>query len=155
MNDLGNWLTDHPWVGWVGLAVVLSVIELLSLDLVLLMFAFGALAAAVVASLGAPLWACILAFVIISLAMLAIVRPAMARRLHAGPELTTGYEAIGGKIAVVEETVGPHGGRVTLGGEAWSAHTELASESFEPSTEVMVVRIDGASLIVTRKADRP
>ena len=45
-----EWMTDNAWVTWVGIAVLLAVAELLSLDLVLLMFALGALAAAVAAA---------------------------------------------------------------------------------------------------------
>ncbi len=153
MNEFGSWIADHPWVGWVGLAVILSVVELLSLDLVLLMFALGALAAAVAAGFGAPLWACLLAFVIVSLGMLFFVRPTMAKKLHAGPDLATGYEAIAGRTAVVEETVNHYQGRVAIMGEIWTARTIDPAASFDPSTEVTVVRIDGASLIVSRKAE--
>ena len=31
-----DWLTEHAWVTWVGIAVVLAIVELMSLDLVLL-----------------------------------------------------------------------------------------------------------------------
>lgn len=153
MNEFGSWIADHPWAGWVGLALILAVVELLSLDLVLLMFALGALAAAVAAGFGAPLWLCLLAFVIVTLGMLFFVRPTMAKKLHAGPDLSTGYEAIAGRTAVVDETVNHYQGRVAIMGEIWTARTEDPAASFDPSTEVTVVRIDGASLIVSRKAE--
>ncbi len=51
-----EWMTENAWVTWVGVAVLLAVAELLSLDLVLLMFAIGALAGAVASALGAPFW---------------------------------------------------------------------------------------------------
>ncbi len=152
MNDLVSWIGDHTWVGWVGAAVALTLIELLSLDLVLLMFAVGALTAAVVAALGGPLWLCIVVFAALSMAMLAFARPKLARMLHAGPDLETGWETIAGRVAVVDRTVDVHGGRVKLDGETWTARTPDDSEAFEPNTEVAVVRIDGASLVVTRKA---
>lgn len=152
MNDVLNWIGDHAWVGWVGAAVALTLVELLSLDLVLLMFAFGALAAAVAAAFGAPLWACIAVFAAVSLVMLFVARPKMAARLHDGPELTTGHQALIGQTAVVERPVAAHGGRVMLHGESWTARADDATAIFEPATEVTVVRIDGATAVVTRKA---
>ena len=152
MNDVLNWIGDHAWVGWVGAAVALTLVELLSLDLVLLMFAFGALAAAVAAAFGAPLWACIAVFAAVSLVMLFVARPKMAARLHDGPELTTGHQALIGQTAVVERPVDAHGGRVMLHGESWTARADDATAIFEPVTEVTVVRIDGATAVVTRKA---
>ena len=46
-----DWIRDHAAATWIGIAVVLAIVEMLSLDLVLLMFALGALAAAVAAGL--------------------------------------------------------------------------------------------------------
>jgi membrane protein implicated in regulation of membrane protease activity len=74
----------------------------------------------------------------------------MVARLHAGPTLTTGHEALVGKSAVVAEPVDKHGGRVKLSGEVWSARAE-SDESFETGTEVRVTRIDGATAVVTTK----
>lgn len=152
MNDLLNWIGDHAWVGWVGAAVALTLVELLSLDLVLLMFAFGAIGAAAAAALGAPLWVCIAIFAAVSLVMLFVARPKMAARLHDGPSLTTGHQALVGHTAVVERPVTFHGGRVMLRGESWTARAENSTDIFDPSTEVTVVRIDGATAVVTRKA---
>lgn len=139
---------DHLWVPWTGLAVVLAVIEMMSLDLVLLMFAVGALSAAVAAGLGAPLWVTILVFGVVSIACLGVVRPPVVARMHAGPTLTQGHEALVGRTAVVLEPVGEFDGRVRLASEIWSARTEDAGP-VEVGTEVRVIRIDGATAVVT------
>ncbi|MET0447843.1 MAG: NfeD family protein, partial [Aeromicrobium sp.] len=70
-----DWIRDHAWASWLGLAVVLAVVEMLSLDLVLLMFAIGALAAAAAAGLGAPIWITLPLFAVVSLLLLFLVRP--------------------------------------------------------------------------------
>src|SRR5882757_8048498 len=116
-----DWLSDHAWASWIGLAVVLALVELMSLDLVLLMFAIGALAAAVVAGFGAPLWAAVLVFAAVSLGLLFFVRPSVVAKLHAGPTLTSGHDALIGRTGVVAEPVDSHGGRIKLAGEVWSA----------------------------------
>ena len=145
-----EWMTENAWVTWVGAAVLLAVAELLSLDLVLLMFALGALAAAVVAAIGAPFWVALLVFGIVAVALLYLARPPIVARLHAGPTLVTGAHALVGRDAVVLEPVTRFVGRVTLAGEVWSARTEDDTELAQ-GTEVVVTRIDGATAVITAK----
>ena len=145
-----DWLAEHAWVGWLGFAVALSVVELMSLDLVLLMFALGALGAAVVAGLGGPLWLAILAFVVVSLVLLFLVRPPLVERLHAGPTVKTGHANLVGRDAIVLEPVDKVGGRLRLAGELWSARAD-GNETYATGAEVRVVRIDGATAVVTAK----
>jgi membrane protein implicated in regulation of membrane protease activity len=144
-------MSDHAWVTWIGLAVILALVELLSLDLVLLMFALGALAAAVVAALGAPFWVAILVFAAVSLALLFFVRPSVVARLHAGPTLTSGHDALVGRSGVVTEPVTARGGRIKLNGEIWSARAVPETAAFDVDTEVLVTMIDGATAVVTNK----
>ena len=37
-----EWFSEHAWQAWLGLAIVLGAAEMLTLDLLLLMFAVGA-----------------------------------------------------------------------------------------------------------------
>lgn len=143
-----DWLRDNAWVAWTGLGVMLAVAELVSLDLILLMLAVGAFAAGVVAVLGAPFAAEIAAAVAVSAAMLALVRPNVIRRLHAGPELTTGHAALVGKTAVVVEPVTDLEGRVRLAGELWTARSYDPGTTIEPGARVSVFAIEGATAVV-------
>jgi membrane protein implicated in regulation of membrane protease activity len=145
-----DWLSEHAWVTWVGVAVVLAVVELMSLDLVLLMFALGALGAAVAAGLGGPVWLALLIFAVVSTALLFLVRPPLVERLHAGPTLQTGHQNLVGRDALVIEPVDRRSGRVKLASEIWSARTE-GTETFDTGAEVNVIRIDGATAVVTGK----
>jgi membrane protein implicated in regulation of membrane protease activity len=145
-----DWLADHAWVTWVGIAVVLAVVELLSLDLVLLMFALGALGGAIVAGLGGPVWLALLAFAVVSVALLFLVRPPLVQRLHAGPTLQVGHQNLVGRDALVIEPVDSRSGRVKLANEVWSARTD-GGEELDTGTEVHVIRIDGATAVVTGK----
>ncbi len=146
-----DWITDHAAASWIGVAVVLAIVEMMSLDLVLLMFALGALAAAVSAGLGAPFWVAILVFALVTLGLLFFVRPPMVARLHDGPTLSTGHQGLIGKLAVVSEPVDFRGGRVKLSGEVWSARAATHDQSFDAGAEVVVTRIDGATAVVTTK----
>jgi membrane protein implicated in regulation of membrane protease activity len=146
-----EWLAENAWVTWVGVGVLLAVAELLSLDLVLLMFGLGALAAAVASAAGAPFWAALIVFAAVSVSLLSFARPPIVARLHAGPTLTTGHDALVGRTAVVLEPVGPHGGRITLASEVWSARTDEDGPALGPGLEVVVTRIDGATAVITPK----
>lgn len=143
--DLFN---DNPWVIWVVIAVMLVIIEMFSLELVLLMFAAGALAAAAASALGAPVWLAVLVFAVTSTALLALLRPSLVERLHDGPTLTQGHDNQVGRIAVVVEPVDRFNGRVRLAGELWSARADLDDAIFDTDTEVSVVRIEGATAVV-------
>ena len=152
MNELGNWISDHQWAAWIGAAIILSIVEMLSLDLVLLMFAISALVAAIVAALGAPVWLCVVVFAIASVGLLGFARPKFVSKLHDGPTLTSGHAGLVGRMAVVIETVTWQGGRVELASETWSARTATEAEQFDAGTDVFVTQIDGATAIVTGKA---
>ncbi|MDM7830964.1 NfeD family protein [Cellulomonas edaphi] len=136
------------WLWWVGGALVLGILEMLSLDLVLIMFAGGALAGAVAAALGAPIGVQILVAALTSVVLLASLRPWLLRRLRRRVPLEeTNAAALVGRGAVVVATVTPEGGRVKLNGEVWSARTTLA-EAIPPGAQVRVDRIDGATAVV-------
>lgn len=112
------------------------------------MLAVGAVAAAVAAGLGLGTVAQVLVFVVVSVALIAVVRPIAARHSAERPRLATGIDALKGRQAVVLERVDGSGGRIKLAGEVWSARTLDGGQSFEPGQQVDVVEIDGATAIV-------
>jgi membrane protein implicated in regulation of membrane protease activity len=143
-----NWISEHVALTWLAVAVLLGVIELASLDFVLLMFAFGSLSAAIVAGVGGPLWLQIAVFAGESLLLLLAFRPTLLHKVHSGPTLATGFQNLIGKGALVLEPVGPRDGRVRIGAEEWSARTD-GTEIIDVGVEARVVTIDGATAVVT------
>jgi membrane protein implicated in regulation of membrane protease activity len=147
-----SWITDHPGLAWLALALALAAFEVASIDFVFLMFVVGALAGGAAAALGAPFVLQVLIGVVVSILMLGVVRPVVVRRVHGGPPTLTGAAALVGTTAHVVETVTEHGGRVKIGGELWSARS--TSEGTAPATPIMpgepvrVVSIDGATAVV-------
>lgn len=147
-EDLGNFFAENGWIGWFGVAVLLGIAELLSLDLVLLMLGLGAAGGGIAALLGAPFWLSLLVAVVVSVGTLALVRPPMVTRLHRGPELLTGHAALVGATAVVIDEVTDMSGRVRLSGEVWTARSYDPAEIIEPGRKVRVFDIDGATAVV-------
>lgn len=143
-----DWLSDHVWVGWASLALVLAVAELLSLDLVLLMLAAGAVAGALASVITDSFVVDLLVAIATASAMLVLVRPSIVRRMRSGPELTTGHAALVGSSGVVLATVTEDEGEIKLAGEVWTARSFEPNTRIEPGTKVAVFAIDGATAVV-------
>ncbi|MEU9804158.1 NfeD family protein [Streptomyces sp. NPDC051000] len=140
-------MTDiDAWVWWLIGAVGLGIPLVLTAMPEFGMFAVGAVAAAVTAAIGGGVVAQVLVFVIVSVALIAVVRP-LANR-HQRPQHRTGIDALKGRTAVVLERVDGAGGRIKLAGEIWSARALDADGSYEPGQTVDVVDIDGATAVV-------
>lgn len=144
-----DWLSEHLWSIWLTLAVVLGVAELLSLDLVLIMLAVGALAGMVTAFVGAPLAVQIIVATGASAAMLALVRPSVVRKLHRGPELSLGHGKLVGRQGVVTAAItAGEPGRIRIDGEIWSATPFDETEAIAEGATVEIFEIRGATAVV-------
>lgn len=134
---------------WLIAALALTGAEALTGDMFLLMLGGGALAAAVTSGLtDGPVWVDGVVFLIVSVLLLALVRPALRRRLAPPAALATGVEALPGKNALVLDRVARHGGRVKLDGEVWTARPFNDADVYEPGESVTVLQIDGATAVV-------
>ncbi|MBY8342203.1 NfeD family protein [Streptomyces spinosirectus] len=142
MNDI------DAWVWWLVGAAALGIPLVVTAMPEFGMLAVGAIAAAVIAGLGFGAVAQVLAFVVVSVALIAVVRPIATRHSAQRPQLATGVDALKGKQAVVLERVDGSGGRIKLGGEIWSARSLDTSSAYEVGQEVDVVEIEGATAIV-------
>ncbi len=144
MHGLGG----YDWVAWLGLAVVLGIVEIATLDLVFAMLAAGAIAAAVTGLVTDSLVAEVLVALAVSVAMLGVVRPIALRHLQVPHTLRTGVEALIGEPGTVLETVTGGDGRVRIKGEVWSARTFDPGTTIAPGAHVEVISIDGATAVV-------
>jgi membrane protein implicated in regulation of membrane protease activity len=138
----------EAWQAWLGLAIALGALELFSLDLVLLMLAAGALVGMVASLAGLALWLQVLAAVVASVAALGVLRPGVVKRLHSGPNLVLGHEALVGRQAVVIEEISSQGGQIKVGGEVWTARPYDEDEVIPVGSKVDVFQIKGATALV-------
>lgn len=143
---------DYGWLAWIGVALAFGAIEVATVDFVFLMLAGGALGGSAAAALGAPFAAQVIVAVAVSGVLLGVGRPWAKRRFAVRPEgVPMGIAGYIGRSAFVLETVTQHSGRVKVGGETWSATTTDPVPP-QPGDEVRVLRIDGATAVVTRVA---
>jgi membrane protein implicated in regulation of membrane protease activity len=135
------------WLVWLILAVALAGAEAVSLDLVLIMFAGGALVGSASALIGLPMVLQIVLAVAGTLALLLVVRPVAKRHLTAA-STPTGTEALIGCDAIVLSRVDATGGRIRLNGSEWSARALNEKQVIEVGTSVQVIEISGATALV-------
>ncbi|MDQ8701828.1 NfeD family protein [Streptomyces sp. LHD-70] len=136
------------WVWWLIAAVGLGIPLVLTAMPEFGMFAVGAVAGAVTAALGGGITLQVVVFAVVSVALIAVVRPIAARHRSQQPQVASGIDALKGRRAEVLERVDARSGRIKLAGEVWSARALDDSQSFEPGQQVDVVEIDGATAIV-------
>ena len=144
-----DWLGDNAWAAWLSASILLAMAELASMDLILIMLAAGAVVGMLTALIGLPVAIQVIAASVTALAALALVRPAMAKRLHGGPELALGHGKLVGKQGVCVERITTHEhGRIKLAGEIWTAEPYDESVVVEVGQTVDVLEIRGATAIV-------
>ena len=136
------------WWVWILAALVCGIIEVMSVSFVFLMFAIGALAAGIAGALGANVTIQVIVFVVVTVALLAGLRPFLKGRIdRSAGDVRTNTDALIGKTGYVTEIVDERHGRIQFSGGEWSARTE--GVSIPVGAEVRVDRIDGATAVVS------
>jgi membrane protein implicated in regulation of membrane protease activity len=120
---------------------------MLTLDLFFIMLGGGALAGLLADFAGAELWLQIVVFCVVSLLMIAFVRPVALKHLRKGPaDQRTNVDRLIGESALVMETVSTSSGLVKIGGDVWSARSE--NGVLNAGQRVVVSAIEGATAVV-------
>jgi membrane protein implicated in regulation of membrane protease activity len=137
---------------WLVIGIALAIAEVFTVTFGLIMLAAGALAAALLAAVGAPLWLQIMGFGAVSAAALVLLRPVLQRHLHSGRDgQSMGLAAIEGSSGLVLERVDLDHGMIKIEGELWSARPYDSTETFEPGERVRVIEIKGVTALVWRE----
>ena len=137
------------WLLWIIASGLFVAGEVASGDLVLLMFAGGALGGTVVALAGGAVAVQLLAFIAVSALLLAVVRPAARNHLDsrvAGH--VDGVQALIGRTARVTQEIDVSGGRIRMGADEWTARSQHSGETFAVGETVRILQVDGATAVV-------
>ena len=139
------------WVIWAIAALGLAVGEIFTPGLFFLgPVAVAAVVAAILALIGLSVLVQLVAFILVAIASILVLRPLARSHIRMPPMLRTGTAALVGASAVVLDTVDANGGRVRIGGEEWSARAFVEDGVYEPGARVEVVKIEGATALVYR-----
>ena len=136
------------FVWWLIGALLLGIVEVVTVDLIFLMLSIAALLAAGASALGLGLIGQVTVFVVASIILLALVRPwARSHLARSAPDVRTNAQGLIGQEAVALTRLTDTSGRVRLAGDAWSARTYVAAD-VPAGTRVRVLSIDGATAVV-------
>lgn len=137
---------------WIIAMVVFLVIEAVTVGIVSVWFAIGALFAMVTAMLGANLWVQITVFLVVSAIALYFTRPLVKKFVNNKVEPTNADMLIGKECRVVETIDNLSStGAVYVDGKTWTART-VDEEIIPEGQLVKAERIEGVKLIVSKIA---
>jgi membrane protein implicated in regulation of membrane protease activity len=138
---------DTPTLAWTVLAIAAAVVEIATPQFGVIFVSAGALAAALIALVGAGLTWQTLTFAVVLTASLLLLRPRMVRWLGKAPGVPSRTETLIGKPGLVTQAIDPTlgTGRVIVAGEDWAAHSTSAIAT---GVNVRVVAADGIVLEV-------
>ena len=134
---------------WLVAMLLFGIAEAVTVGLVSIWFAAGAMVAMVVSALDGPVWLQVLLFLVVSVVMLALLRPFVKKVSPAGRTKTNADRHIGQQTVVTEEINNLlDTGAVKLDGVTWSARSE-DGENIPVGTVIQVKRIAGVKVYVT------
>jgi len=133
---------------WLIALIIFIVVEAVTIGLVSIWFAIGALAAFISALLKAQVWMQIVWFVVITAVTIVVTRP-LAKKYLAPKHKRTNADRVIDMVGVVTERIDNlnETGAVHVGGRLWRARSEN-NEVIETGEKVHSVRIEGVKLIV-------
>lgn len=138
-----------PYI-WIGIAIVMGIIEASTAQLVSVWFVLGGLAAAASCIFTDNVFIQIAVFLIVSIASLLATRP-FVKKITKFRKTKTNLDSTVGKTAVVTSDIDNRisEGAVSVGGKVWTARS--ADGSLIPkNSNVKVISIEGVKLIVEK-----
>lgn len=139
---------------WLAVMVIMLIIEIATLGITTIWFAGGALVAFVLAMFNVPFLVQIFVFLIVSFILLIFTRPVAVKYFNKDRARTNVEGMIGRQAVVVSEVDNLQGiGRVTVGGQEWSARTTQDGIVLPVGAVVFVKNVNGVKLIVEEKAE--
>lgn len=134
---------------WMVVAVVLAVIEGLTVQLVSIWFVIGAVPAMVAAALGGTFETQLIAFFVASVFALLFMKPIVKKRIETVKEATNADMVIGMTGIVLKDVDNiKEEGRVLANGLEWTARSYDSNVKIPKDSQVLVLDIEGVKLIV-------
>ena len=141
---------------WLGLFIVLLIIELFTVGLTTIWFAIGSLAAMAANTLGASLIIQLIVFLAVSVLLLVFTRPWAAKHLNQN-RLKTNYESKIGEIIKITERVDnlKQTGKSIVDGQEWTVRSQSNNDILEKDELAKVIAVSGVKLIVEKYEGDP
>ena len=148
-------METYMWVVWLGLFVLMLIVEAMGPALVSIWFSLGALIALLISFIpGIPWWVEVVVFVVISLATLLALRP-LAQKYFKRNSVKTNVDSFVGKRGyVIEDITLLKPGAVKIGDVSWTAIPQNQDDKILENEIIEVVALSGNKLIVKKVEEK-
>lgn len=137
------------WVFWLVLVIVLTVIELATVNLLTIWFVASGIVAMILSFFVDDIAIVSTVFAVLGIFLLIISRP-IVKKMRSNQNDKTNLDRIIGATGIVTEEIKKNViGEVKVDGKKWSA---VASKKIAVGEEVIVEKIDGVKLVVRKEA---
>lgn len=149
---MDNFIEFSPLLVWLVLMIIFLVVEIITVGLVCIWFAGGALLALLSGLFGMPVVGQIILFFAASFAMVFGTRP-FVQRFVKPHNVRTNYEELIGREVLVTDRIDNRAGTGTavFNGQEWTARSIQDEVTIESGEAAVVVEIKGVKLYVRRK----
>ena len=131
---------------WILIAAICFIGEIMTMGFFILWFGVGASVSAILNYFGFSQTAQIVAFILVSILLLAISRPFAKRITQGMPNKKAASDRLIGKKGVVIEDISPKdGGIVDISGDIWRA---ISDQKISKDEHILVEKIKGVTLVV-------
>lgn len=136
---------------WLVILAIFLIIEAVTVGLVTVWFAGGALAAAIASAAGTGVTVQWVLFLTVSLVLLIFTRPLAVKYMKKGIPRTNVNSLIGKRAVVIQEINNlAQTGQVRINDIEWMARTESDEETIPEKAIVEIVAVQGVKLIVKK-----
>ena len=139
---------------WIIVMIVMIILEAVSINLITIWFALGALAAAISTYFTSDTEVQLFVFFAISIATLVSLRQLVKKHLKPG-NFKLNTDRVIGMTGIVTKDIFEHQyGEVKVDGKIWTAKADKEDLDIKVGTEVEILKIEGVKLIVRKKEEK-
>ena len=133
------------WIFWLALVIVLSIIEIATVNLLTIWFVISGIVALILSFFIKDVAIVSTIFALLGIILLFTTRPIFSKLLKPKNEKTN-FDRIIGKVGIVTEEIKRNQiGEVKIDGKKWSA---ISNKKIEVGKEVIIEAIEGVKLVV-------
>ena len=134
---------------WFAVIIIAGIIEAMTMNLTSVWLAIAAFVTLIVAAIAPEVvWLQITIFIVISVALLLLIRPLTTKYIKRNT-INTNADSLVGKIAVCTKPIlDGERGEVRIEGKYWTA---VSNESIKEDEKVVVLAISGVKLVVKKQ----
>ena len=151
---------QYMWIVWLGLMIVMVIVECMGPALVSIWFAAGALVSLMLSLLSlipgvtVPWWVQVIVFVVVSAITLVALRP-ITRRYFKANTINSNVDSLVGQRGLLMEEIKPfEPGVCKINDVLWTAISTNGKETIPAKSVVEVVTIQGNKLLVKKVEEK-